>query len=107
MYFYFLQMNNSYPIVIIKDRKFKGDALIPVIVPSEYIKTNSQLQSFVRYMPPPYKEEDKLLIQEFVTKRLAPPESWPSYKCETKVVVGMINKLNIFFLEDFVSSKSV
>lgn len=49
-------------------------------VPSSWVSYDKGLGSLVvRYMAPPYKEEDKLLIRTLIQNREDPPESWPSY----------------------------
>lgn len=34
----------------------------------------------VRYMEPPYGDEDKKLIQDLIKNRSDPPENWPLYQ---------------------------
>ena len=59
-----------------------------IIVPTFYITTNDQLQSFVRYLPPPHTEDDKILIESFIKSKATPPENWVSYKCDQKSITG-------------------
>lgn len=36
--------------------------------------------AWLRYMEPPYNDEDRKLIQELIKTMADPPESWPLYR---------------------------
>lgn len=78
---------DNYEIVIIKDKKF-DKSNCAVIVPRTYVRTNAQLNSFVRYLAPPYEQDDIEFLNDFIQKQATPPDSWGSFKCIKKDCAG-------------------
>ena len=78
-----------FQISIIRDKQF-DKTNCAVITPVEWIKTNFESKSFVRYLPPPHSVEDLKLIEDLVKNRIfPPPESWPAFKCESKALASL------------------
>ena len=80
-----------FEIVVIMNDKKHFLVKTPVIVPRDmgYITSNNaQLQQFVRYSAPPYTLDNLKLIESVVKGKLGPPQDWPSFECERKVITS-------------------
>ena len=78
----------SFQIVSIRPDKKNFKTKSHVIVPVDYVTTNGQFLSYVRYLPPPYSEECKQTIRDLVSSKSKTPEGWGSFKCDVKALTG-------------------
>lgn len=60
-------------------------------VPSTWISYDDELCScVVKYLGPPYKKEDKKLLQELINNRAEAPADWPCYPIELRGHAGKL-----------------
>lgn len=76
----------KYKIVEICDQNVFGllttKSDVGIIVPSLYVTKTSTGDCYVKYLKPPYSDDDIGLIKDFIGKCTYPlPTSWVDYKC--------------------------
>ncbi|XP_023313469.1 uncharacterized protein LOC111693315 [Trichogramma pretiosum] len=73
-------MSDFFVIVELLIANASNDILPKVIVPQAYIEEKGD-KTFVKYLPPPYKAEDKEFIEGFVKEKLQPPPNFRLIEC--------------------------
>ena len=70
-----------YQLVSFTDDVVKNGLKSVECVPNKWISYDTKIGScMVRYMEPPYNNEDTQLIQDLIKNMANPPESWPLYR---------------------------